>query len=69
MGTLQMNTMNDLIIIEQVPTIPIIVPPILLIPAICKSKVSIVEKQPLVWGNLYNILDDLNELKSDITIA
>src|SRR5579871_734746 len=60
---------NDLIITEQIPTILITVPPILPILAICKSKVLIIEKQPLVQGNLYNILDDLNELKSDITIA
>src|SRR5579871_4980579 len=60
---------NDLIITEQIPTILITVPPILPILAICKSKVLIIEKQPLVQGNLYNILNDLNELKSDITIA
>ena len=27
------------------------------------------ERQPLLQGELYNILDDLNKLKSDITLA
>ena len=38
-------------------------------PVVRKPKPAIINKEPLVRGNTYNVIDDLNGLKSDITLA
>ena len=60
------NMTNNTMIMEQIPTTTTPIIPTLII---WKLKTTTTEKQPLVRGDLYNILDNLNELKSDITLA